>query len=89
MAKAIKAKKVHRKQVVNQATTQSKAFRPMAGFFLLYSVAFVGLVVTLDGNDYNRLFERVFWAVIFIGLIVGIQRHWPAMRQLIANRRAK
>lgn len=89
MAKAVKAKKVNRKQVVNQANTSNRAFRPMAGFFLLYFIAFIGLVITLDGNDYNTLLERVFWAVIFIGLIVGIQRHWPAMRQLILNRSSK
>ena len=89
MAKVVKAKKVNRKQVINQASDQTRAFKPMAGFFLLYSVAFIGLVFTLDGNDYNTLLERIFWAVIFIGLIVGIQRHWPAMRQLIINRGAK
>jgi uncharacterized membrane protein len=89
MSKAVKANKVQCKQVANQTEAYTSAFRPMAGFFLLYSVAFLGLVFTLDGNDYNTLLERVFWAVIFVGLIVGIQRHWPAMRQLIITRRAK
>ncbi len=89
MSRIVTAKKVSRKQAINQASPDARAFKPMAGFFLLYFVAFIGLVVTLDGNDYNTLLERVFWAVIFIGLIVGIQRHWPAMGQLIVNKRDK
>lgn len=69
--------------------SQAHVFKPMAGFFLLYTIAMLGLIFTLDGSDYDTLIERIFWVVITIGLAVGIRRHWPAMRQLIANRRAK
>lgn len=69
-----------------QPQQKQYVFRPLAGFWLLYFLAFIGIVTTLDGRDYDTLPERIFWAVITLGLIIGIQKHWPAMRQLIVNR---
>ena len=89
MAKKAVTGEVVSKTKKDSANRNNYAFKPMAGFFLLYSIALLGLVFTLDGGDYDSLLERAFWVVITIGLAVGIHRHWPAMRQLLFNRRNK
>lgn len=61
-------------------------FRPMAGYFLLYTILFAGIIIVLKPSDYDSLPERIFWGLLTFSIVINIRRHWPAMKALLNSR---
>lgn len=63
-----------------------REFRPLAGYFVLYVILFIGIVTILKPQDYDHLIERVFWGLITFSIAINTRRHWPAMKALLIAR---
>ncbi len=61
--------------------------RPMAGYFVLNIILLLGIVTLLKAQDYDSLIERLFWALITVGIAINTRRHWPAMKALLDAKR--
>lgn len=60
-----------------------REFRPMAGYFLLWVIIFIGIIIILKPADYDSLAERILWGFITFYVAISIRRHWPAMKALL------
>ncbi len=66
-----------------------REFKPLAGYFVLYSILFIGIIALLRPADYDHLIGRIFWGLITFSVAINIRRHWPAMRALLTARNGR